>query len=629
MRIWPMAGRQLALLMVLEVLFGAVAAGVLGADAVSAATDRERHVKVVIIVGPVGALTSSYRALGEEAAAAARKRSDDVVTIYSPNATWPVVRRALAGASIVVYLGHGNGWPSPYRDALYGRTQNGLGLNPVAGVDNEAHQYFGERYLADKVRLAPGAVVVLGHLCYASGNPEPGGPDPTLHVAQQRADNYAAGWMAAGATAVIAEGHGRPSYYVTALLKARGTIERMWRAAPTFHDHVIEMPSSRTPGTTVMLDPDRRSRGYFRSLAVVPGTRIASSLAGAPPVPTVRPDPPEPASPAVRGARFGAPALDGRPVAGTDATLKLAADKATLTLLPEDASIGARWDPLIPVAPVLPMLRDAASPSAEAPPASPSASPDPTAGPDAELGSGGGASRGALATEPVLDSDDPPSIDLIGPETLGAVVSVASAKRMTDGLAVPITMPDEPGLYRLVTTVHDAEGVAFDAATQALIPALLVRVTASMSAAYAAPAALHPDPGETFSVRVRIANTGTDTWRQPAPLDPVLGQRVPDDGEPLLVARWIGLDEIVPSGRPPSAAVLAADIRPGFETVLQFDLVAPPRPGLYLLMFDIRMADGRSFASMGIPPGITSVVVGRPEHPQERRPRARGSKGAG
>ncbi len=627
MRIWPMAGRQLALLMVLEVLLGAVAAGVLGADAVSAATDRERHVKVVIIVGPVGALTSSYRALGEEAAAAARKRSDDVVTIYSPNATWPVVRRALAGASIVVYLGHGNGWPSPYRDALYGRTQNGLGLNPVAGVDNEAHQYFGERYLADKVRLAPGAVVVLGHLCYASGNPEPGGPDPTLHVAQQRADNYAAGWMAAGATAVIAEGHGRPSYYVTALLKARGTIERMWRAAPTFHDHVIEMPSARTPGTTVLLDPDRRSRGYFRSLAVAPGARIARSLAGAPAAVPVLPNRPVALSPAQRGARFGAPSIAGRPVAGTDAAMTLVADATTLSLLPGDMSIGARWDPLTPVAPALPAPDIVAT--AEAPPTEPSPSQDAGATPDAEAGPVDLSSRRSVAADPALNLDDPPNIDLIGPETLGSVVSVAPAGRTPDGLAIPISMPQEPGLYRLVTTVHDSEGVAFDAETQALIPALLVRVTASMSAAYAAPAELHPDPDEAFGVRVRVANTGTDTWRRPAPIDPVLGQRVPGDGEPLLVARWIGLDDIVPSGQPPSAAVLAADIRPGAETVFQFDMVAPQRPGRYLLMFDIRMADGRSFASMEIPPGITSVVVGRPEHPQERRPRARGSKGAG
>ena len=53
--------------------------------------------------------------------------------IYSPNATWPAVKAALQGASLVVYMGHGNGWPSPYRDALYPPTQDGFGLNPTAG----------------------------------------------------------------------------------------------------------------------------------------------------------------------------------------------------------------------------------------------------------------------------------------------------------------------------------------------------------------------------------------------------------------------------------------------------------------------------------------------------------------
>ena len=34
--------------------------------------------------------------------------------VYSPNATWSAVKAALQGASIVVYMGHGNGFPSPY-----------------------------------------------------------------------------------------------------------------------------------------------------------------------------------------------------------------------------------------------------------------------------------------------------------------------------------------------------------------------------------------------------------------------------------------------------------------------------------------------------------------------------------
>ena len=89
--------------------------------------------RVVIVVGPSGAATDRYRAQAREAAAVARRYTADVTELYSPNATWPAVRHALQGASVVIYMGHGNGWPSPYRDALYPPTQNGFGLNPSAG----------------------------------------------------------------------------------------------------------------------------------------------------------------------------------------------------------------------------------------------------------------------------------------------------------------------------------------------------------------------------------------------------------------------------------------------------------------------------------------------------------------
>ena len=68
----------------------------------------------------------------------ARRYTPDVTEIYSPNATWPAVKAALQGASLVVYMGHGNGWPSRYRDALYRPTQDGFGLNPSAG-GNDSH----------------------------------------------------------------------------------------------------------------------------------------------------------------------------------------------------------------------------------------------------------------------------------------------------------------------------------------------------------------------------------------------------------------------------------------------------------------------------------------------------------
>ena len=56
-------------------------------------------------------------------------------------------------------MGHGNGWPSRYRDSLYPPTQNGFGLNPSAGGNDHDHQYFGEARVAKSVKLAPDAVV--------------------------------------------------------------------------------------------------------------------------------------------------------------------------------------------------------------------------------------------------------------------------------------------------------------------------------------------------------------------------------------------------------------------------------------------------------------------------------------
>ncbi|HEX7472553.1 MAG TPA: hypothetical protein VF323_05695, partial [Candidatus Limnocylindrales bacterium] len=229
MRLTRAAVRLLAVLVALDLVVTIVALGVLQADPLrAAAASGLGHAKVVVIVGPAGSVTDYYRALADDAVTAARGLTDDIVSIYSPGATWPTVRRALQGAAIVVYLGHGNGWPSPYSDALYRPAQDGLGLNPVAGVDDIAHQYFGEEAIAREVHLAPGAVVLLHHLCYASGAGEPGMPDPSLGVAQQRVDNYGAGWLAAGAAAVIAEAHSGPAYYIDALLRGRVGAETAW-----------------------------------------------------------------------------------------------------------------------------------------------------------------------------------------------------------------------------------------------------------------------------------------------------------------------------------------------------------------------------------------------------------------
>ena len=188
--------------------------------------------RVALVVGPVGGLTNLYRGLANEAAAEASAAGAEVDQGLLPQrdlAGRP--RTRIDGASIVVYLGHGNGWPSPYRDSLYPPTQNGFGLNPVAGGDDSSHQYFGEASV-DNVKLAPNAVVLLSHLCYASGNSEPGLAEGTQSMAIQRVDNYAAGFIRAGAEAVVAEAHMGPAYYVRQLLRSQDSIEQIWHGSP-------------------------------------------------------------------------------------------------------------------------------------------------------------------------------------------------------------------------------------------------------------------------------------------------------------------------------------------------------------------------------------------------------------
>jgi flagellar hook assembly protein FlgD len=223
--------------------------------------------KVVIIVGATHSVTAAYRADADVAYAEAIKYTSNVVKVYSPNATWANVKAAVAGASVVIYFGHGNGWPSPYgNDAAY-TTKDGFGLNATAGAGDYNNTYYGEPAIAT-LALAPGAIVLLNHLCYASGNSEPGNAEPTLTVARQRADNYAAGFLKAGASAVIAEGHMGIEYTVRALFTTHQSIEDMWRTMPNRNGNVVTFPSSRTPGAAVFQDPNTPTSGFYRSLAI-------------------------------------------------------------------------------------------------------------------------------------------------------------------------------------------------------------------------------------------------------------------------------------------------------------------------------------------------------------------------
>jgi len=259
---------SLAAIVLAAGLIAPAAAAGPGVARVAAATGS--GAKVVIVVGPTGGATDAYLDDARAAAAAARQWTDQVVELYTPDATWDAVASALQGASIVVYMGHGNGFPSPHANAMDADTQNGLGLNPPGGGRLTPTSYYGEGMLAEQVRLAPSAVVILAHLCYAGGSSEAGLPDPTPSVARQRADNFAAGFLAAGARAVIADAwYGSSAYYIDRVFSTQAPVGEIFRTAPSANGAGDESASVRSPGASLLLDPDGTT--YWRALTSFPG----------------------------------------------------------------------------------------------------------------------------------------------------------------------------------------------------------------------------------------------------------------------------------------------------------------------------------------------------------------------
>ncbi|HEX2755186.1 MAG TPA: FlgD immunoglobulin-like domain containing protein [Candidatus Limnocylindrales bacterium] len=229
--------------------------------------------KVVIIVGATHGATAGYRSNADAAYNEAIKYTSHVTKVYSPNATWSKVKAAVYNANIVIYFGHGNGWPSPYTyDPTY-TTKDGMGLNADLNGDGKLsdyeNKYYGEPYMA-QLHLAPNAIVLLHNLCYASGNSEPGGAAPSVGVARQRIDNYAAGFLKGGARAVIADGHMGPPNYLAGLFTTSRSIVDLWRSMPNYHGHESSFASTRSPGYMDYSDPDNATSSFYRSLVVKP-----------------------------------------------------------------------------------------------------------------------------------------------------------------------------------------------------------------------------------------------------------------------------------------------------------------------------------------------------------------------
>lgn len=238
----------------------------LGAMSVAAPATRAAAQKVVIVVGPVASETANYKANARKLADQARSYGATVVEIYSPNATWRRVRHAAIGANVLIYLGHGNGWPSPY-PPFSTLQKDGMGLNRRLHSGNRNLRYFGEYYMR-RLALAPHAVVILNRLCYASGNSEWGAPNPSRRVAKKRVDNYGRGFIRAGAQAVFASGITSVGYVLKGLFTgpASTTMTQLfWTDPAKTRSYAFGFTSAHIAGVTAKMDPYAPHR-YYRSV---------------------------------------------------------------------------------------------------------------------------------------------------------------------------------------------------------------------------------------------------------------------------------------------------------------------------------------------------------------------------
>ncbi len=539
--------------------------------------------KVVLIVGPSGAATDRYRAESRAAADLARTFTPDVTELYSPNATWPAVKDALQDASLVIYMGHGNGWPSHYRDELFGGTQNGFDLNATAGDGDGSHQYFGESRIAREVRLAPNAVVLLHHLCYASGLSEPGLPEGTLDDARQRIDNYAAGFIAAGASAVIAEAYAAPTHLIRSILGTRRSIESSWRRAPSGNGNLTSFESVRSPGFVALMDARAATSGFERSMVARSGLASADVVRGARGSSTATPGRGEPSLPSLTatGLTIGDPMLRGSSVAGTASRLRIGYDVIDGASLPDELTASVRWTPL------------------EAPPAGSASEPVPT---------------------PELT---PPALDLVMPERPGDVVEPVAVSVAGTAIGFDVTTPATPGRYRLVITLHDASGVAFDAATQGLVPAMVVRVTGELDAAIVVGGPTETTVGAVTVQPLWVTNLGREAWGHPA-----TAERAGRTGRSATAARVVGQWLAIGAGDDgqrvaAAAATASADLSPAHEpgttALVELAMTVPTVAGEYLLVLDVITPDGDSLVAAGRDPIVIRMTVSEPEPPSPRQ----------
>ena len=126
-----------------------------------------------------------------------------VARFKAPYNNLPTVGRALYGASVVVYYGHG---------LILGGRLGDLNSTNVGGMCLDTY-VVRPAELRREIRFAPGAMVFLPSSCFASGNCVEDAGKVARPILEQRMSVYARGFLDCGATMVLSVAN--PTAYLT------------------------------------------------------------------------------------------------------------------------------------------------------------------------------------------------------------------------------------------------------------------------------------------------------------------------------------------------------------------------------------------------------------------------------
>ncbi len=279
------------------------------------------------------------------------------------------------------------------------------------------------------------------------------------------------------------------------------------------------------------------------------------------------------------GLAIGQPTLRGSSVAGTATRLRIGYDVAAGASLPDGLTASVRWTAL------------------DAPAGSP-----PPADPD-----------GPSQRRAPVPSGPPGRRCLVVAERPGDVVEPVAVSVAGTAIGFDVTTPATPGRYRLAITLHDPEGVAYDAGTQASVPALLVQVAGALDAAIVPAGPTEVTAGAATTMPMWITNLGRAAWGHPATVE-----RAGRAGGPATAARVVGQWLAIGAGEggqreAAALAAVGAELEPGHEpgATAQVDLAVtvPTVAGEYLLVLDIVTPDGDSLVAAGRDPIVLRVTV--------------------